>query len=310
MTPKLNLQKYVDEAVAWIKNYAEKAGVKGFVLGVSGGVDSAVVSALCAKTGMPVLCLEMPIHQDPSHTARSTRHIAWLKEQFPLVQSVNIDLTSAFEEMRSTLEASTLQNPDYVFSDRQKLAEANIRSRLRMITSYFYANTAGLLVAGTGNKVEDFGAGYFTIAGDGSVDFSIIGDITKTEVWAVAAHLGINQEIIDAKPTDGLWAGSPSDEDQIGASYPELEWAMEFIQTVEEREGKPLTDEFPDSVADAKAMVANDAIIFRHIGDADRKQEVMRIYLSRHRANHHKMVPIPIFSTEECREQVYSSAAQ
>lgn len=284
----LDIDKYILEATNWLKSYAEKAGLKGFVLGVSGGVDSAVVSTLCAKTGLPVLCLEMPIHQDPSHTARSTRHITWLKDQFPEVSSANIDLTAAFDVMRNTLH----DNKPFP-TDKGDLADANIRSRLRMITSYFQANCYGFLVAGTGNKVEDFGVGYFTLGGDGQVDLSPIGDITKTEVWDVARALGVDQDIIDAKPTDGLWAGSPSDEDQIGASYAELEWAMEF---------------FEDQIAPLGGGASSSSIssILTVVGkketeDVERKKEVMRIYMERNRANQHKMNPIPVFSSSNCR---------
>lgn len=284
----LNIDKYINETVNWLKSYAEKAGLKGFVLGVSGGVDSAVVSTLCARTGMPVLCLEMPIHQDPSHTARSTKHINWLKQQFPEVSSVNIDLTAAFDVMRNTLH----DNKPFP-TDKGTLADANIRSRLRMITSYFQANCYGFLVAGTGNKVEDFGVGYFTLGGDGQIDLSPIGDLTKTEVWAVAAELGVAQEIIDAKPTDGLWAGSPSDEDQIGASYPELEWAMDFIET----QIAPLGGGAASSSIDTIVAVVGK----KETENVERKKEVMRIYMTRNRANKHKMNPIPVFETNICR---------
>lgn len=289
---KLNVNNYITEVTAWLKEYAQKAGLKGFVLGVSGGVDSAVVSTLCARTGMPVLCLEMPIHQDPSHTARSTRHIAWLKEQYPQVLSANIDLTSAFDAVYGTLSNNMVQP-----SDKAELAGANVRSRLRMITSYFQANCYEFLVAGTGNRVEDFGAGYYTIGGDGSVDLSPLGSITKTEVWVVAAALGVNQEIIDAKPTDGLWAGSPSDEDQIGASYPELEWAMDFCES--------------NNIGYDNCTIdfAVSRVALFETENVERKREVMRIYLTRNRANHHKMVPIPIFDSSDCRESVLSTTA-
>lgn len=284
----LNIDKYISEATNWLKSYVEKAGLKGFVLGVSGGVDSAVVSTLCAKTGLPVLCLEMPIHQDPSHTTRSTNHINWLKEQFPQVTSANIDLTSAFDVMRKSLHDGMV-----ISSDRTELADANIRSRLRMIASYFQANCYNYLVAGTGNKVEDFGVGYFTLGGDGQIDISPLGSITKTEVWNVARALGINQEIIDAKPTDGLWAGSPSDEDQIGASYPELEWAMDFIDT----HISPLGD--GASTSSIESIVA--VVGKKETENVERKKEVMRIYLNRNRANQHKMNPIPVFDSNTCR---------
>lgn len=287
----LNIDNYITEVTAWLKEYAQKAGLKGFVLGVSGGVDSAVVSTLCARTGMPVLCLEMPIHQDPSHTARSTRHIAWLKAQFPEVSSANIDLTATFDVMRNALHANANDSVE-----KMNLADANTRSRLRMATIYYYANSVGLIVAGTGNKVEDFGIGFCTKGGDSQIDVSPLGNISKTEVWAVAAALGVNQEIIDAKPTDGLWAGSPSDEDQIGASYPELEWAMEFC-----------SDHYIgfDNCTIDKGVAAVARFETENI---ERKEQVMRIYMTRNRANHHKMVPAPIFNTLSCREAATTPA--
>lgn len=289
---KLNIDHFVITSVQWIKEYAEKAGVKGFVLGVSGGVDSAVVSTLCARTGLPVLCLEMPIHQDPTHTSRSTNHIAWLRSHHPLVTWKKIDLTEAFDVTIATINSVNLD------LEPSKLAEANTRSRLRMVAIYHHANSLKLLVAGTGNKVEDFGIQYFTKFGDGAVDFSSIGDINKTEVWEVARYLGINSEIIEAVPTDGLWAGSPSDEDLIGASYAELEWAMEYIET----NVKPLGEGVANSSINTIV-----AMVGKQTSD-DRKKEVMRIYLTRNRANRHKMDPIPVFSASECREAVHSTA--
>jgi len=294
---RLNVEQFADSAVQWIKEYAEKAGVKGFVLGVSGGVDSAVVSTLCARTGLPVLCLEMPIHQDPTHTARSTRHIEWLKSNFPATTSMQIDLTAAFDALVAAFNVEPLSTEP---TGKEKLAEANTRSRLRMATIYYQANNRGLLVAGTGNKVEDFGVGYFTKGGDGSVDFSIIGDITKTEVWEVARYLCINDEIVTAAPTDGLWAGSPSDEDQIGASYPELEWAMEFYETNIKPRGEGVLN---SSINTLVSFVAK-----QETENVERKQEVMRIYLTRNRANRHKMDAIPVFGSSACRESVYSTA--
>lgn len=300
MKTKLNIDHFVTASVQWIKEYAEKAGVQGFVLGVSGGVDSAVVSTLCARTGLPVLCLEMPIHQDPTHTARSTRHIEWLKSNFPLTTSMQIDLTVAFDATIHAFQAGAYGSKDSLpLTGREKLAEANTRSRLRMTAIYYQANNRGLLVAGTGNKVEDFGIQYFTKFGDGGVDFSPIGDITKTEVWEVARYLGINDEIVTAAPTDGLWAGSPTDEDQIGASYPELEWAMDFIDTHIAPLGGGATKSSIDTIVAAVGK--------KETENVERKQEVMRIYLTRNRANRHKMDPIPVFNSEECREPIYST---
>lgn len=166
-----------------------------------------------------------------------------------------------------------------------------------MITLYQFATALRRLVCGTGNKVEDFGIGYYSKYGDGGVDLSPLGNITKTEVWAVAVALGINQEIIDAKPTDGLWANSPSDEDQIGASYSELEWAMEFC--FDHYIG------FDNCTIDSGVA----AVAKFETENIERKEQVMRIYMTRNRANHHKMVPAPIFDSSDCRESVLSTTA-
>jgi len=296
---KLNIDQFIASSVEWIKDYAEKAGVKGFVLGVSGGVDSALVSTLCAKTGMPVLCMNMPIHQHPDHVSRSNNHIAWLKEQFgKSISSHVIDLTDTFETAKVALEAGSNQLDADATGRNKELAEANTRSRLRMVTLRYLANVHKYLVAGTGNRVEDFGIGFFTVGGDGSVDFSPIGDLTKTEVWEVARQLGVNQEIIDAKPSDGLWGNHRSDEDQIGASYPELEWAMEYFET----NVRPLGEGAANSSINTIATQVG-----KQTGD-ERKKEVMRIYLTRHRANRFKMEPVPLFDSSACRESVYSTA--
>ncbi len=293
MRSKLNVENFIENVVEWLKDYAQNAGVNGFVVGVSGGVDSAVVSTLCARTGMPVLCVEMPIHQDPSHTSRSSVHIAWLKEQFPgIVTSAMVELTEAFDVTESRLLKS-FPNGSQPPQDKIKLAEANTRSRLRMIALYYYANSMRLLVTGTGNKVEDFGTFFFSRGGDGQIDLSPLADIMKTEVWAVASALGVNQDIIDAKPTDGLWVNSPTDEDTIGASYPELEWAMDFLEEI----GGDGGDDLIYSLIDQ-----------RNFENSDRRKEVMRIFLSRNRAGHFKSEPIPVFDASECRVNTYSTA--
>ncbi len=221
MTPKKNiaLEKINNHIVRWLKDYATAAKVNGFVVGVSGGIDSAVTSTLCAQTGLKTWCLELPIHQAQSHIDRKKEHILQLKQRFSNVESATIDLTPTFELFKMSL-------PNFETHPNRDLALANTRSRLRMTTLYYFAGIQGLLVAGTGNKVEDFGVGFFTKYGDGGVDLSPIADLMKSEVVALGAFLKVPHSILTAQPTDGLFGDSRSDEDQLGASYDELEWAM------------------------------------------------------------------------------------
>ncbi len=237
----------------WLKNYALSAKSSGFVVGISGGIDSAVTSTLCAKTGLEVLCIEMNIHQHPEEVKRGLEHIQWLEKNFVNVRHHSIDLTKTFETLKETLPANTASHD---------LAMANTRSRLRMVTLYAVAQTNNLLVAGTGNKVEDFGVGFFTKYGDGGVDLSPIADLTKTEVYALAKEMDIVPSIQSAAPTDGLWKDVRTDEGQLGASYPELEWAMEFS-------------------GDEKTL-------------NKRQKEVLEIFRNFNRANRHKMQAIPV----------------
>jgi NAD+ synthase len=255
----MQTQKVIDHIVNWLKDYATKANSKGFVVGVSGGIDSAVVSTLAAKTGLQTLVLEMPIRQKTDQVDRAQDHINFLKANFSNVDGFRVDLTPTFESFEKTTEGYKDDSPN------KNLAEANTRSRFRMLTLYYYGQINGLLVTGTGNKVEDFGVGFFTKYGDGGVDISPIADLFKTEVYAIAKELGILESIQIAKPTDGLWEVERTDEDQIGATYPELEWAME-----QQEAGKTATD------------------------FEGRNKEVMEIYLRFHRATQHKMNPIPV----------------
>jgi len=256
----MNSNLVIDHIVNWLKSYAEKAGVNGFVMGVSGGIDSAVTSALCARTGLKVLCLEMPIHQDPSQVSRARKHILMLEETFQNVTSKSVELTKGYESMVACFPK---HEDELIYS----LGLANTRARLRMTTLYYFAGINGFLVAGTGNKVEDFGVGFYTKYGDGGVDLSPIADLTKTEVYLIGKELGIISEIMTAPPTDGLFGDNRSDEDQIGASYPELEWAMEF---------------------------AGD-----ELGLSAREAKVLAIYKERHSQNLHKMNPIPVCQIPE-----------
>ena len=254
----INSEKIVNHIVQWLKDYAEKARVKGFVLGISGGIDSALVSTLCAKTGLPTLCVEMPIHQAESQVSRAKEHIAFLKQNHHNVNSVVADLTETFDLLSRNLPST---DNEYLMN----LTLANTRARLRMTTLYYFAGINGFLVAGTGNKVEDFGVGFFTKYGDGGVDISPIADLMKSEVRTLAAYLGITQNIIQAKPTDGLFGDNRSDEDQLGASYDELETAM-------------IADEQGKTEADFNG----------------RELEVFKIYKRLNTINQHKVNPIPV----------------
>ena len=254
----MKTEKVINHIVKWLKDYAKNANIKGFVIGISGGIDSAVTSTLCAKTGLDLLCLEMPIHQAPSQVSRAMNHIEWLQTNFNKVSYTQVNLTPVFDSLVDAF-------PDVDNEEERFMTLANTRARLRMTSLYYFAALEGYLVAGTGNKVEDFGVGFYTKYGDGGVDISPIADLLKTEVYEIAKELGVNKEIIDAAPTDGLWGDDRTDEDQIGASYPELEWAMAMAES-----GKTV-DDFEG-----------------------RKQEVFKIYKRFNSANKHKMVPIPV----------------
>ena len=158
----MHTKKVVDHIVNWLKEYAENSKMEGFVIGISGGIDSAVTSTLCAKTGFPTLCIEMPIHQAENQVNRAKEHINQLKEKYPNVIQEEVDLTSVFEEFKK-------QAPIPTNSDLLNLSLANTRARLRMTSLYYFAGLHRYLVAGTGNKVEDFGVGFFTKYGDGEL---------------------------------------------------------------------------------------------------------------------------------------------
>lgn len=211
-----NSKQRISFITKWIKDYAKKNKVKALVVGVSGGIDSAVVSTLCARTGLPVTVVTMPIRQIKKLHNLSLEQATFLTEKFDNVVHVNIDLTPVFNAFEKKTE------PTY----NSELAFANSRARLRMTTLYQIAQSIGGIVVGTGNKVEDFGVGFFTKYGDGGVDISPIGDCFKTEVWDMGRELGVPQSIIDAPPTDGLWSDGRTDESQLGMTYQDLEIAM------------------------------------------------------------------------------------
>jgi NAD+ synthase len=246
------------QIVVWLKAYAENAKVAGFVVGISGGVDSAVTSTLCAQTGFKVLCVEMPIHQAESQVSRGREHIEQLKTRFSNVSNTIADLTTTFDVFKNEM-------PVDVSADKVNLTLANTRARLRMTTLYYYAGIYGLLVAGTGNKVEDFGVGFYTKYGDGGVDLSPIADLMKSEVYKLGKYLQIPESIQTAAPTDGLFGDSRTDEDQLGASYDELEWAMAAVEI------GVSTSEY-----------------------SERQKKVLAIYKTLNWANQHKMNEIPV----------------
>lgn len=253
----MDYEKVINHITAWLKDYAVNARSKGFIIGISGGIDSAVTSFLCAKTGLEVICVEMNIHQNQNEVNRGLEHIQFLESQFDNVRHYSINLTDTFETLKEVLPSE---------SNSHGLSMANTRARLRMTTLYAVGQANGVLVAGTGNKVEDFGVGFYTKYGDGGVDLSPIADLNKTEVFSLAKTLGVVSSIQEAQPTDGLWKDERTDEGQIGATYPELEWAMQFN--------------------------ANSNATEEHLGE--REREVLKIYRSFNRANEHKMVPIPV----------------
>lgn len=249
----MNLEAVKNHIVEWMSEYATNAKMDGFIVGVSGGIDSALTASLSCLTGKKVMLLNMPIRQRKEEFNRSEKQIQSLEKRFPNVAGIEVDLGATFQQLGLDLPKETTSN---------ELAMANTRSRLRMLTLYAIGQANNLLVAGTGNKVEDFGVGFYTKYGDGGVDLSPIADLMKSEVYQLANHLEVIQEILDAKPTDGLWDDARNDEDQIGATYDELEWAMCF---------------------DGDYAQLN-----------KRQLEVIDIYNKFHKSNRHKMLPIPV----------------
>lgn len=254
----MQTENVVKHIVNWLKEYATSSKMDGFVVGISGGIDSAVTAALCAKTGMRTLCVEMPIHQSMNQVNRGKEHIENLQKKHANVSSIEVNLTPVFETFKTQIPTNEM-NP------LLDLTLANTRARLRMTTLYYFAGLHRYLVVGTGNKVEDFGVGFYTKYGDGGVDISPIADLMKSEVYQLGYYLNISESILKAKPTDGLFGDDRSDEDQLGASYDELEWAMKMDQKGSE--------------------VSNISV---------REQLVFSIYKKLNSANQHKMNPIPV----------------
>ena len=239
------------EISLWLKDYLLNNNLDSFVIGISGGIDSAVTSTLCAMAGCRAIVVTMPIHQNPDETDRGMQHCSWLNENYDNIKILNIDLTDVYEQFINSLPEK-FNNP---------LALANTRARIRMSTLYMISGNSNGIVVGTGNKVEDFGVGFFTKYGDGGVDISPIADLMKSEVYDLGKKLNIIDSIINARPTDGLWDDGRTDEDQLGISYDEIEWAMQY-------NGEEI----------------------------DTKQkEILDIYNKHRNVNLHKMEDIPIF---------------
>ena len=244
----------------WLKNYCDNANMNGFVVGISGGIDSSVTATLCARSGKKVILLSMPIYQAEQQLSLANQHIERLEQNYDNVKGIRLELTPAFQTLENT----------FPLEIQDGLSMANTRARMRMLTLYAFATHHKMLVAGTGNKIEDFGVGFFTKYGDGGVDISPIADLMKSEVYAIGKKLGIIKGILNAPPTDGLWADDRTDVSQLGASYAELEWAMRF---------------------DAESGDE---------GELDaRQKEVLAIYRKFHQANKHKMDPAPILIIPE-----------
>jgi NAD+ synthase len=262
VTPK----QRINHIVKWLKGYARSAKVSTFVVGISGGIDSSVVSALCARTGLKTVVVQMPIRQNKTLNNRSSLQAGWLMERYKNVTHMSMDLTPVFSAFEKKVDPFC--NIEEDTHDIYKLASANSRARLRMMTLYQIAQCHNGLVVGTGNRVEDFGVGFFTKYGDGGVDISPIGDCLKTQVWDMGRELGLEREIIDAAPTDGLWDDGRTDEGQLGMTYPELEHAM--------------------------ALDNADNCIYDPLALTKTEKAQLKKYREIRARNMHKMLPIPV----------------
>ena len=244
----MTLEKQIS---SWLKDYLFSNNLDSFVIGISGGIDSAVTSTLCAMTGCRTIVITMPIHQNPNETDRGVEHCSWLTDNYKNIETLHINLTDVYEQLRKNIPSKF----------NNLLALANTRARIRMSTLYLIAGNSKGIVVGTGNKIEDFGVGFFTKYGDGGVDISPLADLMKTEVYDLGKRINIIESIINAKPTDGLWDDGRTDEDQLGISYDELEWAMNY-------NGEDI--------------------------DKDQR-EILNIYNKHRKINLHKMKDIPVF---------------
>jgi NAD+ synthase len=211
----MNTAEKINFISNWILDYSNKNNFSSLVIGISGGIDSAVTSTLSARTNLQTHVVTMPILDHQTLNNRGNNHVDWLKKNFNNITHHHIDLSKVFGEFQKELGSNNSEH-----------GYANSQARLRMTTLYQIAASNNGIVVGTGNKVEDFGIGFYTKYGDGGVDISPIADCLKTEVWDMGKELGINQEIIEADPTDGLWTDGRTDEQQVGLSYEEIEEAM------------------------------------------------------------------------------------
>ena len=215
----MNNQEKITFISKWISKYVENMIIpaKSLIVGISGGIDSALTSTLSCMTTINTFVISMPINMNSKTCDLSTVHGEWLTNNYPNATHITIDLSSAYKAFNLSLVNN---------NQKSDLGFANSKARLRMMTLYQVAATQKGIVVGTGNKVEDFGVGFYTKYGDGGVDISPIADCNKTEVWELGKELGILKEIIDAPPTDGLWDDGRTDEGQLGFNYNELEDAM------------------------------------------------------------------------------------
>ena len=264
----MNYEQLEFDIVRWLKDYYYMYAIKAFVVGVSGGIDSAVTSTLCARTGLPTYVLTMPLHSSEENTELSDAHAYALVEKYSNVTLVNVDLTETYDKFMFWVDDSFTGND---------LANANTKARLRMVSLYQVAGSVGGIVVGTGNKVEDYGVGFFTKYGDGGVDISPIADLYKTQVWELGKHMGVDERIINAVPTDGLWEDNRKDEDQLGVPYEDLEWVME------------------SGIADNPTYDPVDLDQWKGVTLTDVQKKAVKQYVKFNTMNKHKMQPIPTF---------------
>jgi NAD+ synthase len=261
------MKNVANDIIKWMTDYVKTNNRQGFVVGVSGGVDSALVSTLCAKTGFPTYVVKMPCETVQDQNDRGDLHINWLQDYFTNVEKITIDLTDSFRVFKNTILPCGKKFDN-------SLAFANSKSRLRMIALYQIATSVGGLVVGTGNKVEDFGVKFFTKYGDGGVDISPIGDLLKSEVRQMCRELHVLPELCEAIPTDGLWDDTRTDESQLGATYDELEWAMNYVAAFDGIN--------PDYVSNSLILTP-------------RQHQVLNTFIKWSNVGMHKMLPIPTF---------------